>query len=83
MKQFDSPVALVCGDCAGNGRSDIIACHDYGETFIDCDPKGGHITWLENPGRNEDGSVKENWTDRYIGRWPAMHRMKAGYFTQK
>lgn len=77
-------MAVVTADCAGNGRRDVIACHDYGPTFMDCNPAGGNISWLENPGRQgPKGEVAEDWKVRYIGRWPAMHRLKAGYFTQK
>jgi hypothetical protein len=56
--------------------------------MLKCDPKGGWITWLENPGRDnlkkhaQDAS-HNHWKQRDIGRWPAMHRMRAGYFTQK
>lgn len=84
VKKFDSPVAVATADCAGNGRKDIIACYDYGPTFLDCNPHGGNISWLENPGRQgPKGEVAEDWNMKYIGRWPAMHRLKAGYFTQK
>lgn len=50
--------------------------------MLDCDPVGGYISWLENPGREGLKDGKE-WTMRFIGRWPAMHRLKAGYFTQR
>lgn len=83
IHHFSTLIAVVPADCAGNGRFDIIACYDMGPSFLDCKPDGGHVIWLENPGRNADQTVKTNWTDRYIGRWPAMHRLKAGYFTQK
>ncbi|KAH8648036.1 hypothetical protein BGZ60DRAFT_391028 [Tricladium varicosporioides] len=80
--QFNSPVAVVAVDITQNGLMDLVICHDYGPFMLDCDPKGGFVTWLENPGR--EGLMKnEHWKERYIGRWPAMHRMKAGYFTQK
>ncbi|KAK8066200.1 hypothetical protein PG997_012947 [Apiospora hydei] len=50
--------------------------------MLECDPKGGHIVWLENPGRDKlkDGGL---WKEHYVGRWPAMHRIKIGHFTQK
>ncbi|KAF8453385.1 hypothetical protein BDZ91DRAFT_749478 [Kalaharituber pfeilii] len=60
---------------------DVVICHDYGPFMLESYPQGGYITWLENPGREQLG--KGHWKERYIGRWPAMHRIKAGYFTQK
>lgn len=83
VRKFNSPVAVVPADCAGNGRKDIIICHDYGATLLDCNPAGGNISWLENPGRGPKGKIAVDWKIRYIGRWPAMHRLRAGYFTQK
>ncbi len=41
-------------------------------------PNGGRVSWLENVG---DPS-RPNWTQRTIGRSPAMHRLKAGHFTR-
>lgn len=49
--------------------------------MLECNMKGGWISWLENPGRDKLGNGP--WKQRIIGRWPAMHRIKAGYFTQK
>ena len=49
--------------------------------MLECNPRGGHVTWLEKPGR--DGLKNGHWKERYIGRWPAMHRIKAGYFTRR
>jgi hypothetical protein len=77
----DSPVAVVAVDITRNGRMDLVICHDYGPFMLECNPDGGIVSWLENPGR--DDLDKGHWTERFIGRWPAMHRMKAGYFTQK
>ncbi|OCK81474.1 hypothetical protein K432DRAFT_295373 [Lepidopterella palustris CBS 459.81] len=79
--KFHSPVAVVAVDITKSGLTDIVICHDYGPFMLECDMKGGHITWLENPGR--EGLDKGHWKERYIGRWPAMHRIKAGFFTQK
>lgn len=76
-----APVAVVAVDITKSGLTDIVICHDYGPFMLECDMKGGHITWLENPGR--EGLDKGHWKERYIGRWPAMHRIKAGFFTQK
>ncbi|KAI0378907.1 hypothetical protein F5Y04DRAFT_272217 [Hypomontagnella monticulosa] len=78
---FDTPVAIVGADVTGNGLTDLIVCHDFGPTMLDCHMNGGWISWLENPGR---GALSgDPWTRKVIGRWPAMHRMKAGYFTQR
>ncbi|EKG12892.1 hypothetical protein MPH_09991 [Macrophomina phaseolina MS6] len=81
LGKFDSPVAVVAVDITGNGLTDLVICHDYGPHMLRCDQRGGFITWLENPGR--DGLKNGHWKERFIGRWPAMHRLKAGYFTQK
>ncbi|KAH7188136.1 uncharacterized protein B0J16DRAFT_382018 [Fusarium flagelliforme] len=79
--KFDSPVAVVACDITKNGLMDLIICHTYGPFMLKCDMAGGWVSWLENPGRDKLGDGK--WKERKIGRWPAMHRMKAGYFTQK
>ncbi|KAH6844715.1 hypothetical protein B0I37DRAFT_446698 [Chaetomium sp. MPI-CAGE-AT-0009] len=79
--KFDSPVAVVACDITKNGLMDVIICHDYGPFMLECNMQGGWVSWLENPGRERLGSGP--WKERMIGRWPAMHRMKAGYFTQK
>ncbi|KAI1097945.1 hypothetical protein F4804DRAFT_326094 [Jackrogersella minutella] len=79
--RFDTPVAIIGADITGNGLLDLIVCHDFGPTMLDCNMNGGWISWLENPGR--DALRGKSWTRRVIGRWPAMHRMKAGHFTQR
>ncbi|PSK36624.1 aldos-2-ulose dehydratase-like protein [Elsinoe australis] len=79
--RFNSPVAICTVDISGNGLCDVVVCHSYGPFMLQCDPEGGWITWLENPGRENFG--KGHWKQRTIGRWPAMHRIKAGHFTQK
>ncbi len=80
IAKLDSPVAVTVADVDGDGKDDVIICYNYGEDFINCDPNGGFIAWLQNPGRENLGAP---WTCRYIGRWPAMHRLKAGFFTQR
>ncbi|KAG2420441.1 hypothetical protein HFD88_000053 [Aspergillus terreus] len=81
VANLKTPVAVVAMDITQNGLMDVIVCHDFGETMIECDMKGGHITWFENPGRDLDPN--KTWTPHYIGRWPAMHRLQAGFFTQR
>ncbi|CAF1084634.1 unnamed protein product [Adineta steineri] len=79
IENLDSPVAMDQADITGNGYNDIIICFRYGKTMLDCDPDGGKIVWLENPGQNVD---KKLWTKHYVGRSTAMHRLKVGHFTQ-
>ncbi|OIW23856.1 hypothetical protein CONLIGDRAFT_657440 [Coniochaeta ligniaria NRRL 30616] len=88
IAKFDSPVAVVAVDVSGDGLTDVIVCHDYGPFMLECYPQGGWITWLENPGRDNlkkdpEDPADNHWKQRDIGRWPAMHRLRAGYFTQK
>jgi aldos-2-ulose dehydratase len=71
----------VAVDITQNGLMDLVVCHDYGPHMLNVDPKGGIISWLENPGRK--GLGNGHWKERFIGRWPGMHRLKAGFFTQK
>lgn len=78
IAQYSGPVGMHHGDINGNGRLDIIICYQYGATMVMCDPEGGNIDWLENPG-TEDGF----WKRHYIGRATAMHRLRVGYFTQE
>jgi len=78
---FDTPLIVQTADVAGNGRQDVILCHQYGQSLWDADPKGGNLLWLENPGKDEIMKGKQ-WTAHFIGRWPLMHRFKVGYFTQ-
>lgn len=80
IAQLNTPVAMTLADVAGNGRMDIIICYHYGKTALTADPKGGYVVWLENPGKNAMAEGKP-WTERYIGSWPAMYRLRAGYFT--
>ncbi|KAH6887056.1 hypothetical protein B0T10DRAFT_539220 [Thelonectria olida] len=81
IAKLSSPVAVLPVDVTKNGLMDLVVCHDYGPSMLECDMQGGWISWFENPGRDKLGSGP--WKQRKIGRWPAMHRMKAGYFTQK
>ena len=82
VAKLKTPVAVVPMDITRNGLMDIVVCHDFGDTMIQANMRGGHISWFENPGRDKlEQDVK--WTQHYIGRWPAMHRLQAGYFTQR
>ncbi|KAF8253321.1 hypothetical protein K440DRAFT_642294 [Wilcoxina mikolae CBS 423.85] len=79
--KLDSLVAVVAVDITRNGLMDLVICHDHGRFMLECDPHGSIVSWLENTGRErlEEG----HWQERFIGRWPAMCQVKAGYFTQK
>ncbi|KAF4452163.1 Aldos-2-ulose dehydratase [Fusarium austroafricanum] len=78
--KYDSPVAVVAVDITNNGLMDLVICHDYGPFMLQCNMQGGWVSWLENPGRDKLGDGL--WKERKIGRWPAMHRMKAGSFLE-
>ncbi|CAF4856706.1 unnamed protein product, partial [Rotaria sp. Silwood2] len=80
IQKLNSPVAMDQADITGDGMNDIIICFQYGNTTLDSDPDGGKIVWLENPGQNID---KKLWKMHYVGKSPAMHRLKVGHFTQK
>ena len=78
LAKYPGPVGMHHGDINGNGRLDIIICYQYGQTMVMCDPEGGKIDWLENP-----GTIDGVWKRHYIGRATAMHRLRVGYFTQE
>jgi len=77
LAKYSGPVGMHHGDINGNGNLDIIICYQYGQTMVMCDPEGGKIDWLENP-----GTFDGEWVKHYIGRATAMHRLKVGHFTQ-
>ncbi|KAL4944490.1 hypothetical protein BDV06DRAFT_233183 [Aspergillus oleicola] len=79
---YPKPTAVVAFDVTGNGLSDLVVSYQLGPSMLGCDPDGGIIVWLENPGRENLGH-QEPWRSRYIGQWPAMHRLTAGKFTQR
>jgi hypothetical protein len=74
---FEEPVAMVAGDIAGDGRQDIVICHDYGRCAFDCQPEDGKVSWLRNPGRSGGGAP---WEDRPIGDLVSAHRLLLGSF---
>ncbi|XOF33077.1 MAG: FG-GAP repeat domain-containing protein [Candidatus Electrothrix sp. YB6] len=77
IAQLKGAVGMDHADINQNGLNDVVICYQYGATMRDCDPEGGKIVWLENPG-TPDGE----WKHHYIGRATAMHRLRVGYFTQ-
>lgn len=84
VDRIDMPVGMDSADITGNGFPDLVVCYDlYGDTgtFRDPSADGGRIDWLENPG-DSDVPVSR-WRRHYVGQFPAMHRLKIGYFTQR
>lgn len=81
---FQEPVSVIAAAVTGNVSLDLIVSHQYGPNMIECDMAGGWASWLENPGREgwDQGGYRQ-WIKRDIGRWPAMHHLRAGYFTQR
>ncbi|CAF3287449.1 unnamed protein product [Rotaria socialis] len=79
IQKLITPVSTSQADISGDGFNDIIICFDYGNTIHDFNPDGGHIVWLENPGKNISTVP---WKQHYVGRSATMHRLKIGYFTQ-
>ncbi len=77
IAQLEGAVGMDHADINQNGFNDVVICYQYGATMRDCDPEGGKIVWLENP-----GTPNGEWKHHYIGRATAMHRLRVGYFTQ-
>ncbi|KAL4769859.1 hypothetical protein BDW60DRAFT_218632 [Aspergillus nidulans var. acristatus] len=77
--RLNTPVPTVSLDINGNGFNDLIVGYNFGPTMINSCPDGGDIIWLENPGNNPMGG----WKKHFIGRWPTVHRLAVGYFTQR
>lgn len=76
---FSKPVALDHGDIDGDGRMDLVVCHDYGKCMFNCRPQDGKISWIRNPRSYDNG---ETWEVRPIGDLLATHRLRLGHFTQ-
>ncbi|CAF3763740.1 unnamed protein product [Rotaria sp. Silwood1] len=79
IQKLLTPVAMDQADISGDGFKDIIICFDYGNSIIDFNPDGGHIVWLENPGKKNE---TEPWKRHYVGKSATMHRLRVGHFTQ-
>ena len=77
ITKLPGPVGMHHADVDGDGLNDVIICYQYGMTMVDCDPSGGKIVWLQNP-----GTSGRDWTARYIGRATSMHRLRVGHFTR-
>ncbi|KAJ3876870.1 hypothetical protein F5051DRAFT_453502 [Lentinula edodes] len=73
------PVGTTYADITGNGFNDVIITDEYGPSMDDLWMDGGRIVWLQNPGNSKTG----DWRQRFIGRSPSMHRVKAGHFTTR
>jgi FG-GAP-like repeat len=72
------PVSLDAADLTGDGRPDLVICHDYGNCMFNCGPADGKISWLQNPTRADlDGA----WMQRPIADLVATHRIRLGQFT--
>ncbi|GGK06872.1 hypothetical protein GCM10010123_40780 [Pilimelia anulata] len=72
------PVAVDAADLTGNGRPDLVICHDYGNCMFNCGPRDGKISWLENP---TAGGLDGAWRQYPIADLVATHRIRVGRFT--
>ena len=79
ITKFPKPVAIDASDIDGDGRNDLVICHDYGNCMFNCGPNDGKISWLRNPGSFE---VDKPWERYHIGDLVATHRIRLGRFTQ-
>ncbi|RPD55164.1 hypothetical protein L227DRAFT_533730 [Lentinus tigrinus ALCF2SS1-6] len=73
------PVAFSYADITGNKYNDVILTDGNGPSLHDIWPDGRGVHWYENTG----DPTKSNWTGRFIGRSPGMHRIRTGHFTTK
>jgi hypothetical protein len=78
IRSFKRPVALVQPDVAGDGRHDLVICHDYARTMFEATPEDGRVSWVRNPG-TFDGD--DEWEVRFIGQLGSTHRLAAADFT--
>ncbi|KAJ3761605.1 hypothetical protein EV360DRAFT_67729 [Lentinula raphanica] len=79
LAQLRFPVGMTYADVTGNGFNDVIIIDEYGPSMDDLWMDGGRIIWLQNSGNSKTG----NWRQRFIGKSPGMHRVKAGHFTTR
>jgi hypothetical protein len=75
---MDKPVSLDVADLTGDGRPDLVICHDYGNCMFDCGPQDGRISWLRNPTATDLNGL---WEHRPIAELVATHRIRLGQFT--
>ncbi|GLW29440.1 FG-GAP repeat domain-containing protein [Actinoplanes regularis] len=75
---LQKPVALEAADLTGDGRPDLVVCHDYGNCMFNCGPNDGKISWLRNP--TADG-LDGQWSRHFIADLLAAHRIRIGRFT--
>jgi hypothetical protein len=77
--RFPIPVALDQGDIDGDGRPDLVICHDYGTCMYNCKPEDGKISWLRNPGSS---GYSAPWDCSPVGDLMATHRLRLGHFSR-
>ncbi|MCF6469299.1 VCBS repeat-containing protein [Nonomuraea sp. MG754425] len=77
ITRLRQPVAFDAADLTGDGRLDLVVCHDYGESMYAHKPDDGTISWLRNPG----GRLDRPWESRRIGTLVSAHRLRVGRFT--
>jgi hypothetical protein len=80
IADFPKPVALDHADVDGDGRLDLVVCHDYGNCMYNCRPEDGKISWLRNPGSFESDN---GWDVHFIADLMATHRLRFGRFTRE
>jgi hypothetical protein len=78
IQRFPKPVALDFGDIDGDGRMDLVVCHNYGSCMYHCKPEDGKLSWLKNP-----GEPWGEWKVFPIADLMATHRLRLGHFTQE
>lgn len=78
IAELRQPVAFDAADLTGNGLTDLVVCHEYGESMYDHQPDDGTISWLRNPGLPDGG----RWEERRVGKLVSAHRLRFGQFTR-